>query len=1336
MTKQLNVPERADSSSKSRTRRGLRLAWLSLAWTFVTLFFIAGALLLVVRYIAMPRVDEMTPRIQQMASRAVKAPVTIGRIEASWRGLHPHLVLRDVRIASGSDRPDLSLPRVEGTVSWLSAVTFEPRFSELRIEELDLDIVRLLGNRFSVGGFVLDPNQQGEDSGASDWVLTQGEVVIRDARIRYSDRRDTATANDFELTHVNVQLENAFGSHIVGLQAQPTSAIAGPIDLRARFRHAPFARPSDYAKWTGEVFGSVDYADLAALAHTFEAPMKIKQAEGAVRSWVTFDHARITRVIADFALTQVNVTLADNLEPLTLDSLQGRVAQRVWGTDDGVGGQEYEANRLALVTASKQTIAPLDFKVRTTRAKGASPARTQVQANRVDIPTIAWFATHVPLAPELRDTLHKHALAGTLVGLTTSWPGSAPELKTLSLKTRFEGLASAAQPAVPHENPSGKHTIGLPGFENLSGSIDIADGAGSMLLASKDATLILPGVFAEPRVKLAKLTTSARWKWDPTLEVRIDSASASNADIELDVTGLYRAASGDKAGPGWLDVTSHITRLHAPAAYHYVPLVAGSATLNWLQQGLVSGRATDGTVRIKGDLARFPFANEHDAEFRITARVADASLDVHPSATQGDRSAEASRVWPLLKDIDADLLLERGSMTVTAHRGAAYGAKLTNVVARIPEFGRNATLEVRGVADGPLADMVRYVNASPVSRWIGGITTNAESTGNAKLELQLAIPLTHASDSKVTGTLHFVNNDVQLADAPLFTRVAGTLQFTETGVRNTSLNASVLGGQSRIETSTRTDGEPMFTATGIATVPALRRAVSLSPVQKLLERSQGQARYVATLTLKPSPEFRIESDLLGIAIDGIAPLRKTAQEPMPLRIERIPTSAESDEWRVAAGQALAVRVERRREKGELRIVRGVIALNEPANLPESGVLVLATVPRLDLEAWSAFLGSAELTSKPAAAASSGPAIDLLAVRTPELVLMGRTFRNVTLGASRASDGGFNANVVSDGVSGYVAWKSEQITARLSRLSIPSARKSEVVDALSSPQSELPALDIAAEQFELSDMKLGRLELVAQNVGAASASTWRVRRFDITNPDMKFSATGEWAPAASSKARRAKMNFKLDTRDAGATLERLGFAGAMASGQGGLEGDLEWLGSPLDIDYASLSGKLALSIDNGRFLKVDTGNAARLLSLLSLQSLSRTLLFDAGRPFSEGFTYSAIRADATVAQGIMSTTNFRMAGTSATVLMSGTINLRNEPQQLLLVVLPEIDASTAALALGVANPILGLGAFLAQYVLRNPLSKAFALEYDIAGTWTDPTITRRGRVDGANAESTK
>ena len=150
MTTQLDALERADGPGAPRfgirPGRALHLVWLALAWTLVALFFIAGTVLLAVRYVAMPRVDELRPRIEQIASRALKAPVTIGRIEASWRGFSPHVALSGVSVAGGDSRPGISLPLVEGTVSWLSAVTFEPRFSQLRIAALDLEVVRLPGS--------------------------------------------------------------------------------------------------------------------------------------------------------------------------------------------------------------------------------------------------------------------------------------------------------------------------------------------------------------------------------------------------------------------------------------------------------------------------------------------------------------------------------------------------------------------------------------------------------------------------------------------------------------------------------------------------------------------------------------------------------------------------------------------------------------------------------------------------------------------------------------------------------------------------------------------------------------------------------------------------------------------------------------------------------------------------------------------------------------------------------------------------------------------------------------------------------------------------------------
>ena len=513
-------------------------------------------------------------------------------------------------------------------------------------------------------------------------------------------------------------------------------------------------------------------------------------------------------------------------------------------------------------------------------------------------------------------------------------------------------------------------------------------------------------------------------------------------------------------------------------------------------------------------------------------------------------------------------------------------------------------------------------------------------------------------------------------------------------------------------------------------------------MQRLLDRSHGSARYSAAIEINDGVELRVDSDLVGLTIDGLAPARKSAQESLPLRIERS-AKAGGDDLRVQAGKSIGLRFERKAERGEMRLARGVVALNEPPNLPERGLLVIAAMPRLDLEAWTGLLigdAAAARPTRPATAADDMQ-IDLIALRTQELLIHGHRFRNVTLGATRTSDGGYDANVVSEGAVGFVAWRPAtdgqslgQLTARLSKLVIPASTEKDVVEALRSPPKQMPSLEVSVDQFELSDMKLGRLDLVAQNAGTGAAAAWRVRRLDITNPDMKLAATGEWG--AATGGRRTQMKFTLEALDAGGALARVGFPDSVSKGAGSLEGELNWAGSPLDIDYASLSGRVALAVDNGRFLKVDAGNAARLLALLSLQSLTRTVTVDGGRQFAEGFAFASIRADATIERGQLKTDNFRMNGASAAVLMSGTLDLRNETQQLAIVVLPEIDASTAALALGVANPVLGLGAYLAQLVLRDPLSKAFAFQYDVTGSWTEPKVTRRNRITPPTLETSK
>jgi uncharacterized protein YhdP len=281
-----------------------------------------------------------------------------------------------------------------------------------------------------------------------------------------------------------------------------------------------------------------------------------------------------------------------------------------------------------------------------------------------------------------------------------------------------------------------------------------------------------------------------------------------------------------------------------------------------------------------------------------------------------------------------------------------------------------------------------------------------------------------------------------------------------------------------------------------------------------------------------------------------------------------------------------------------------------------------------------------------------------------------------------------------------------------------------------------------DDLELRGKKLGRVEVEALNRGGGltaregSAREWRLTKLNITTPEARFNATGNWVAVnaqavsttglrptrAPGERRRTVMNFNMDIGNAGELLKRLGMEKAIANGKGKMEGQVSWLGSPLALDYPSLSGTFNINIENGRFLHVDPG-AAKLLGVLSLQALPRRLTLDFRDVFTDGFSFDFVRGDVKIDKGIASTNNLQMKGVNAAVLMEGSTDIANATVDLKVVVVPEINAGTASLIATIINPAVGLGTFLAQLFLRRPLIQANTQEFQITGPWTDPKTTK-------------
>jgi len=434
---------------------------------------------------------------------------------------------------------------------------------------------------------------------------------------------------------------------------------------------------------------------------------------------------------------------------------------------------------------------------------------------------------------------------------------------------------------------------------------------------------------------------------------------------------------------------------------------------------------------------------------------------------------------------------------------------------------------------------------------------------------------------------------------------------------------------------------------------------------------------------------------------------------------------------------------------DFRVLSGGLAIGPQAALPQPAASVQANVrlPVLDLDAWEAALKPLlpESTAQTPVVFRAGSDRGLAALLPTtaaldigRLTLMHRIINQVVIGGSRSGDL-LQANVNAQQLSGYLGWQIGSgnnpgtLSARLARLELPKSSDSDVEHLFDEQPKSIPALDIVADNVDLHGHHFSRLEVQAVNRGRVDGSKeWQLTHFELAAPDGVLTGSGTWTALgaqltvpgsadAASPARRTAMQFKLAISDAGGLLATLGKPGLLKGGKGEITGNLAWLGSPLNLDFPSMDGQFTLQLGQGQFLKADPG-IAKLLGVLSLQSLPRRFTLDFRDLFSSGFAFDKVDADVGVRNGTASTRDFRMSGVAASVRIEGSTNLATETQNLRVVVVPNINAGAASLAYALVNPVIGLGTFLAQYIAREPLARAFTHVYDITGTWLTPIVT--------------
>ena len=398
-----------------------------------------------------------------------------------------------------------------------------------------------------------------------------------------------------------------------------------------------------------------------------------------------------------------------------------------------------------------------------------------------------------------------------------------------------------------------------------------------------------------------------------------------------------------------------------------------------------------------------------------------------------------------------------------------------------------------------------------------------------------------------------------------------------------------------------------------------------------------------------------------------------------------------------------------------------------------------------MDAWQAVLPALDSPASTSAAADDDSwrsyLPNRLGLQADQLTVQGRTLHEVVAGITREGST-WRANIDARELSGHAQLippdrqQAGKLYARLARLNLPPSAVSEVESMMEAPPSSMPALDIQIEDMVLRGKKLGRVEIEAVNAESRAQRSgvreWQLQKLNLSVPEASLHASGRWAAPQDNRPRRTEMNFRLDVRNAGDLLTRLGTPDALRSGSGHMEGQIGWNGSPLALHYPSMQGQFQVKMGKGQFLKADPG-VAKLLGVLSLQALPRRLLLDFRDVFYEGFAFDTVQGDVQIQQGIASTQNLQIDGVNAVVKMEGSADIARETQQLKVLILPQLNAGGASVVAGIAiNPVFGLTSYLAQWLLTSPLSRAAVQEFTIDGSWSEPRVSRRDQSATAPA----
>ncbi|MCG6863165.1 MAG: TIGR02099 family protein [Chromatiaceae bacterium] len=1266
---------------------------------------VVGLLVALLR-LALPFADLLRSDLEGVLSRSLGLEVRVGRLGLHLAGMTPQIVLKDASLLDlQSGRPQLSLEQLRVDLNLAASLReLAPQIDSLTLVGAKLLINRLEDGSITVAG--LEGMERG-DPEAMRFFLGNGRFRLEDSDIYWDDKKSETPR--LQLSNVRVRFENIGERHRIGILARPFDDPSSQLRLVANLR----GKPGSPAAWNGELYLHWRGKNLdRILEGRLATDLHLASDSLQIESWNHLEGMIVTRSLNRIATNGLRLwsdSGGERTDELRFDRLGGLLRWRSVGN-----GWRLEVKNLELIRrGTRRPVSDLAIGF-SSDDKGSWTIEGGSQF--LDLEDASDLLARSPrLPPEILDRLGEMRPRGELHDPRFRFVSRAGASPLWAVSGRIEDLSLEAQGD-------------LPGIQGFGTEVAANEHGGRLDLAGGDLILDFPRLFPNP-IRLEETAGDIHWRRDVDGAFQIGAREIAAANTHIATRSRFTVYLPAHGGSPILDLQTDFRDADIASVRHYIPSRRLKEKLaRWLDRAFVCGRVPSGTLLFRGAPADFPFEHQ-EGRFQVLFGIEDGILDFNEE-------------WPRLEEIVAEVRFLNSEMEISADEARFLDSRVGETTARIPDLRKAVAVEIQGSVEGPFADGLRVLGETPLREKLGVLASAFQATGVSRLDLDMSIPLRHKGHKgpfRLSGELSWpgpaaltlASLDVELAD------LAGKLHFTESSLEAKSIEAVLWDVPVSLQVDTlapRGDGDPTTRVRSRGRFPTSVLAQQFPSA--IWETLKGQADLALHLDISgtgmgekvPPIDYRLESDLVGVAVELPDPLGKSASEARRLELSGRLIQEEPLRSQGRYGD-LGINLELDHGADDkLGLARASFNLGGASvPLPKTGEVHLrGSIATLELQPWLDWRARREV---PSSGQQDGrTALSSVDLSLGQLLLNDIALNDVRFVLERQRDR-WDASIKARELEGNATIphhpRREPVRIAMERLDLKGMlvhegrEHREVAGGRHTDPRQAHTLDLSIERLLWGDNPIGRVTLRSR----AAPDGLELTEVALAGPLMSIQGTGSWLQMDAGPVSRLAVTAKGS--DLGEFLRSLGFNSLFYKAPGTIDLALDWPGDPVQFSAAGLDGRIRFEVGAGSLLEVEPG-MGRMLGILNLDALQRRLSLDFSDLFGRGYAFEKISGQLDIEQGTATIEEFVIEGPSADISVAGTTDLVAQEFDQIVTVTPSIGTGVAIASAVAGGPLVGAAVFLADQVSGGAVDKLGRHQYVLSGPWTKPVI-RRGQL---------